>query len=930
MPDVPPIPVGGGLPRLSGDLVAVNGLESAPMSLAPGARVGPYEIVAQIGVGGMGEVYRATDTGLNRDVAIKVLPDEFAQDAQRLARFEREARTLASLNHPGIAILHGLERTSGSRALVMEFIDGPTLADRIAEGPVPVDEALAIAKQIAEALAAAHEQGIVHRDLKPANIKLRADGTVKVLDFGLAKTIEPAGVPTGKSMSPTITSPAMTQAGVILGTAAYMSPEQAKARGADKRSDVWAFGCVLFEMLTGKRPFDGEDVSDTLALVLRGEPDWSALPPTVPAAVSALLRRSLEKDRRRRVADIGAALFVLDEHHALRPTARKAGATWRLPIMLVAAALVAVAALTTAGWWAGARGRPVEPKPVTRLVVPLSGEEQALSAGSNAIALSPDGKHLAFVAGGRLYLRSLDQLEARVLRGTESNPTTPGNTRRPVFSPDSRWIAFIRDREIRKVALAGGPPVTVATAPDAVSFVWDDDGSIVYATRQAIIRVTEGSGTREVLAEGLAGRAQTIQMLPGRRALLLSVMPIGSISPAQAEIVVRTLDTGEQKTVFKGGIEAQYVPTGHLLYFSQGSLLAVPFDIGTFSVHGTPEPVADNVASVSVPGLSNAAANIATSNAGTLAYVSGDSQSGSSRTLVWVDRSGKEELLGLPDHPYVYPRLSPDGRFIAVTMRTPASGDIWVLDIQRKTPRPLTTEASEERYSTWTPDSQRLFFGTSRGDEAAMWSQRSDGSGLPQRVAGFPRTRYGNFVPTSISADGSTLIASATGGVSGSDLWVLQLSSNGEPKPLLQTAATERNGELSPDGRWLAYESFENDRTDVFVRPFPNVNDARWPVSNGGGSQPVWSPDSRELFFLDSANLLTSVTVEDRLPFTIGSPRQVLAKGYVWSVLTYAGRQYDVSRDGKRFLMMKDAGGERQGARHITVVQNWFEELRRR
>src|SRR5688572_12354287 len=454
------------------------------MPLAAGARVGPYVVVAQIGVGGMGEVYRATDTGLNRDVAIKVMPDEFAQDAERLARFEREAKTLASLNHPGIATIHGFENSHGSRALVMEFIDGPTLADRIADGPLPLDEAVAITKEIADALEVAHEQGIVHRDLKPANIKIRPDGVVKVLDFGLAKIVEPAGVVSGRSMSPTITSPAMTQAGVILGTATYMAPEQAKGRGADKRSDVWALGCVMYEMLTGRRAFEGEDISDTLALILRGEPDWNALPRNLPPAVVSLLNRMLEKDRRRRVADVAAVSFVLNEHHTFAATAKNAQSIWPLRTAPIAAALVAGVALITVGWWGGTRYRRVEVKPVTRLEVPLRAEAATLSLNANALALSPDGKYLAYVADGRVYLRALDQLSATVVRGSESNMTAPGATRLPVFSPDSRWIAFIKDGEFRRAPITGGPPVRMGSADrGTISFVWEDDGTIVYATR---------------------------------------------------------------------------------------------------------------------------------------------------------------------------------------------------------------------------------------------------------------------------------------------------------------------------------------------------------------------------------------------------------------------------------------------------------------
>src|SRR5687768_14684718 len=606
------------------------------MPIGPGTRLGPYEVTALIGEGGMGKVWRAQHTALKRDDALKVLPDAVASDPERLARFQREAQVLASLNHPNIAHVYGLERTESGHALVMELVEGPTLADRIAQGPIPVDEALPYARQIAEALEAAHEQGIVHRDLKPANIKLRPDGVVKVLDFGLAKVVEPAGVVSGRSMSPTITSPAMTQAGVILGTAAYMSPEQAKGRGADKRSDVWALGCVIYEMLTGKRAFDGEDISDTLASILRGEPDWSALPPQVPPAITALLKRMLEKDRRRRVADVAAVSFLVTEPQLLAGVShvRAGGLT---PIW-IGLALLATTALG-GGWWAATRFRGAEPEPkiVTRLVVPLGAEEQRLSPGSNAIALSPTGRHLAFVASGRLYLRALDGLESVPIRGTESNATAVGTTTRPQFSPDGEWLAFVKDGEIRKVRVSGGPVVPIGAVP-LINFSWEPDGTIVFSTESGLSRMPEAGGAAQVLFEGVNGRIQSFQMLPERNSVLYTLRPVGTINPAQTRIIVRSLQDGRETVVASGGIEARYLPTGHLAYFADGSLLTMRFDLDQLKVTGTPEPVADRVLTGAVPGIPVAAVQMSISRAGMLAYGRGDPRVSNTRSLVWVDR----------------------------------------------------------------------------------------------------------------------------------------------------------------------------------------------------------------------------------------------------------------------------------------------------
>jgi serine/threonine-protein kinase len=887
----------------------------------------------------MGEVYRATDTNLARQVAIKVLPASVAADPDRLARFDREAKTLAALNHPNIAAIYGLEKSSGITALVMELVEGPTLANRIAQGAIPIDEALPIARQIAEALEAAHEQGIIHRDLKPANIKVRSDGTVKVLDFGLAKAIEPVGaISPGVTQSPTITTPAMTQAGLILGTAAYMSPEQAKGQPADKRSDVWAFGCVLYEMLTARRAFDGEDVSDTLAAVLRSEPAWGALPDDLPPAIVELIQRSLAKDRRRRIADVAAALFVLTApSQASRVTrTERANAVTRHPIAAIAAALVATVGIAAGGWWMGVRSRPVEPKPVARFGVPLRGDEQFSNLGGSLIALSPDGKYLAYIANQRLNVHPLDRLESIPIRGTEFAANTVATMRSPFFSPDGQWIGFSQEGQIKKVSINGGAPVPIVPAVNTSGYAWEDDGTILFAQGDNILRVPEAGGKPEVIVANVKGRVQSLQLLPGKRTILVTVFPEGTAN-TEAEIVVRSLDTGQQQTLIRGGVAARYVPTGHLVYFAAGTLLAVPFDLRALALSGAPVPVAEDVASIESPGGAVANVHFAMSPSGTLAYVAGSFNASVPRTLVWVDRLGKEESLGVPERPYVYPRLSPDGSRIAVTVND-QERDIWIWDVGRKTLRRFTIDPAEERYSAWTPDGKRIAFGSHRGGEAGMWWQAADGTGTPERLGGFPFNRYGNFQPTTISPDGSRLVASTSGRPP--NLWVLTLNGDPQPTPLLQTGSsprdigrtsTERNPEISPDGHWIAYESLEAGQFDVYVRPFPDVTGGKWPVSTNGGSQPLWARSGKELFFIDRSGALTGVRVEGQSSFTIGTPAKILDSSYVWSVPTYAGRMYDISPDGQRFLMLKQSSlPDRTSApRSITVVQNWFEELKR-
>ena len=617
--------------------------------LTAGTRIGPYEIVGALGAGGMGEVYRATDTSLKRQVAIKVLPESVAADAERLARFQREAEVLASLNHPHIAHIHGLERSDGMTALVMELVEGPTLGDRIAQGAIPVDDALPIAKQIAEALEAAHEQGIVHRDLKPANIKVRPDGTVKVLDFGLAKALDQA--PSLKSQadghfanSPTITSPAMTAPGIILGTAAYMSPEQARGRRVDKRADIWAFGCVLYEMLTGRRAFEGEDVPLTLSNVLQREPDWNALPMDVPTGVATFLRRCLAKDPRQRVRDMGDLRLALDgafEFDGARGPDRAEAfelAPWQRPASVAAIVLGAVA-VTALSIWTFMRPAPALPAHVTRTSVVLPPTQLRTNIARRGIAISPGGTHVVYVANQQLYLRAFDELEARPMAGSEQ--TLPGD---PFFSPDGQWIGFYsgRDSALEKLALGGGAAVKLAAATPAYGGSWGEDDTILYVQDgQGIVRVSATGGQPEVLvAVEAPARVHQPQMLPGAQALLYTSCVTGGCSAPtawdSAQIVIEDLASRERTVVVNGGTDARYLPTGHLIYALGNKLLAVGFDASRRAVTGAPAVLLEGISRAGF----NGAVNADVSRIGTLVYVAGELE-GSPETDVGGPRGAR-------------------------------------------------------------------------------------------------------------------------------------------------------------------------------------------------------------------------------------------------------------------------------------------------
>jgi serine/threonine protein kinase/Tol biopolymer transport system component len=894
------------------------------VTLVAGARLGPYEILSALGVGGMGEVYRATDTRLKRQVAVKVLPAALMMDSERLARFKREAEVLASLNHPNIAAIHGLEDAGGTKALVLELVEGPTLADRVAQGPLAVPETLRIAKQIADALEAAHEQGIIHRDLKPANIKVRPDGTVKVLDFGLAKATDPTGAsPADLTHSPTLSM--ATQAGIILGTAAYMSPEQAAGKPVDKRSDIWAFGIVMLEMLTGRRPFAGDTASETMAAVMMKEPDWSQLPHATPEPIRKLLRRCLEKDRKRRLPDAAVVRMEIEDALAalaapsLAPTVSTPQARWR-PVATVGAALLVGAAIALAAVLALRRPSP-EPV-VTRLEISTPATPVPYQ-----FALSPNGRRIAFVAGTtrQLWVRGLDQVSAQPLPGTD-------NAAYPFWSPDSRALGFFAGGKLLRVDITGGAPqILVADASGGVwgGGTWGADGVIVFGAgpRRPLMRVPAAGGVPvAVTAVSDGGGDLGPQFLPDGRHVLFFRVKLGT---QQGEVFVASLNGGEPTHVVGSTAAAAYAPPGYLLRVTQGVLVAQPFDAARAALSGDPIPVAQAV--VETDGAFRSAFSV--SAAGLLAHRSG--VGGGQRQLVWMDRTGKiAGTVGPPDEnaPTSF-ALSPDGQRVANARNVQINYDIWVTDVARAVTTRFTFDPAAEYSPVWSPDGTQVVFRSVNRKgfgPSDLFIKPSNGATDERPLLASPQPK----TPLDWSRDGRFLLYSAQDPKTLSDLWALPLSGDAtKPFPVLQTSFDETQGQFSPDGRWLTYTSNESGRDEVYVRPFPEAG-GKWQVSTSGGSQPRWRPDGQEIFYLASDAKLMAVPVAaatQARTMTVGAPVALfatrLANGAAISLTGYASRAlYAVGRDG-RFLM--NVTIEPDHPSPIVIVQNWATALRK-
>ncbi len=895
------------------------------MSLSPGSHLGPYEINAPLGEGGMGVVYRATDSKLKRQVAIKVLPEAFAADADRLARFEREAQVLAQLQHPNIASIYGLEESSGVRALVMELVEGEDLAERLKRGPLPLDEALAVARQIAEALEAAHEKGIVHRDLKPANVKLTPEGKVKVLDFGLAKAMDPpAGSASAADLarsptlmnSPTMTAVQGTQLGVILGTAAYMSPEQARGSAVDKRADVWAFGVVLHEMLTGRPLFAAATVTDTLAGVLKTEIDYRGLSAETPPPIRRLLARCLERDSRRRLRDIGEARVVLEAPleveagPAAPPAAARSSRAARLGWAIAALLAIAAAALAFRAF------APVLRPPLLRFAISTA-SGASIVAGAGNSAISPDGRRVVFVGsaseGGQgLWLQELDQVRARYLAGTE------GATY-PFWAPDSRRIGFFAKGKLRKVSIGDGRVEVICDALEGRGGSWGRAGTIVFApaVTGGLSAVSEGGGspkpaTRiENAEEEISHRFPSF--LPDGRKFLYIADP-GADSD-QGRVYLASLDGGDRRLLLRTRRAPVYAAPGYLIHATDERLVAQAFDPKTGELHG--EPIRLEEATPSYVNTQDRVASVSDSGALLVPTV------GMAGTKVaWLDRRGR--LVGeipLPRENFASPALSPDGRRLAIYSDGPkdSQSDLWVVDLATEQASRLTFAAGVERFPVWSPDGSRLAFQTNRSGVYDVWERPSTGGGAERALHASPtawkiaRSWIGDF-----------LVFESVEKETGFDVWILRPGVPEEaPFPVISSPASETDPRISPDGRWLAFASNESGRQEIYVVSLPDGK-TRYQVTTEGARHPVWTRGGRELFYLTTSNSVAAVPVTTGSTISFGSPVTLFPQPRPnWGTGTDQAI-FDVTADGSRVVVLVP---ESEGSQTLVVVTDWLAEL---
>ncbi len=893
-----------------------------------GEIIAHYKVTAKLGAGGMGEVYRATDSKLGRDVALKVLPEAFASDAQRMQRFQREAQVLASLNHPHIAAIYGLEEQRGAassaptRALVMELVEGPTLAERIARGAIPLEEALPIARQVAEALEYAHERGIVHRDLKPANIKLTRDGHVKVLDFGLAKALaEDAASSLDLANSPRL-SVAATRAGMILGTAAYMSPEQARGKSVDRRADIWAFGVVLFEMLSGKQIFSGETASDSMAAVITREPEWGALPTGTPGQLRQLLQRCLEKDPRQRLQAIGEARIAIERGMA-DPQADAMGAaagagaapqsSWMRTLpWAVAGALALMAAWAT---WKVASLPAEAPRVTQRFVVGLP-KGQVVYGPQPGIAISPDGKHVVYLAsrldgaGWQLHLRAMDQLDAVPIGDEDAGW--------PFFSPDGQWIAYFAGGKLKKVSIQGGPSVTLADAGQGRGGSWAGN-TIVYVPNPeaGLWRVSADGGQAEAIkvsGEVRLDQARWPQILSdGDTVLFTSQMTGGTIDFALSAL---RLSSGEVKQHVVDGSSARYVESGHLVFLREGTLYAAPFDVKRLELAGPAVPVVQDV----TMDQTTHAGYYSVARDGTLVYLSSASRATDETSVVMVDRKGTEKPLSAPSRPYANIRLSPDGSQLAARVAA-TNVDVWSYSLKRGSLSRLTFQPDEDENPVWMPDGRRIVYSATRENgQRALMRKNADGSGEEEVLwQGGTHTHT-----TSVSPDQRWLLYADYDGTTRGDMWVLPLEGERKPQPFLKTPFNEYDGRFSPNGNWVAYTSDESGKNQVYVQAFPGPG-GKWQVSSEGGDSPVWAPNGKELFFRNGSRFMV-VSIATVPTFSAASPRLLFEGPYAVNPRREA--QYDVFPDGQNFAMLKGPIAA-VGAGQYFVVTNWTEELKR-
>lgn len=908
--------------------------ESPLPELAPGTVIGAkYEILDKLGRGGMGEVYRAVDKRLERRVAVKVLPESFAADPERLARFRREAKLLAALNHSNIGAVHELEETGERHFLILELVEGETLQTRLERRPMAVGEALEACRQVAAGLEAAHEKGIVHRDLKPGNIMITPEGQVKILDFGLAKS--QGGETTGVDIanSPTITA-LMTEPGVVLGTAAYMSPEQARGRAVDKRADIWAFGCVLYECLTGRRAFQGETASDVIAKILQGEPDWSALPAAAPATIRALLRRCLRKDRKERLHDIADARLEIED--ARIADSGLTAQPRHVPVLAMAgtAAVILAAGVLIGRLLISPSSAKFPPSVVTSTIkvepghwldgmrAPLEMERPSRTA----MAISRDGTFIVYSAveenpgpqaKARLFLRRLDRPEASLIAGTEGGIN-------PFLSADDRWVGFWADGKLKKVPVEGGVATELCDVPWIFGASWGTRG-IVYADKNSTgLSLIQAEGGRpETLTKPDPEREEASHRLPswlpdGRGVLFTGMKHYRDPEPWLA---LFRLDTREWKVLIQNAADAKYLPTGHLVFLRQGTLMAVRFDLSKLEVAGQPSPLVENVMQAfgKDSEYNSSAGQFAVAiDSGSLIYATGGLVPQLKNSLIWVDHQGNEQLALDPPFPYMSPRLSPDGRRIVYALIA-RERQIYVYDLVTGSNFRLTAEGRAVR-PIWTPDGKKILFALEKSLVQNLFLQPYDGSSQMERLTTSEYAQY----PGSWSSDGKTVALVEVHPDSGNDIMILDVRAK-RVTPFLNTKSDEQFPDFSPDGRWLAYSSDESGRAEVYVRAFPGPG-MKLQVSSGGGAEPLWARNGRRLYYR-RGNQLWAVDILTEGGFEAGRPRLLFEKpGYI-SLSPVRG--YDLSLDGQRFLMVKLDQRKPTPATEMTLIQNWFEELKR-
>jgi eukaryotic-like serine/threonine-protein kinase len=877
----------------------------------------------------MGEVYKATDTRLDRMVAVKVLPEHVASDHELKQRFEREAKTLAALSHQHICPVFDVGTQNGIDFLVMEYLEGETLEQRLKKGALSLDQALRIGIEVAEALSAAHRAGIIHRDLKPGNVMLTRGGA-RLLDFGLARTAAPVFA-ASLSMAPT-TPPGLTQQGSILGTLQYMAPEQLEGRETDARTDIFAFGALLYEMVAGRTAFTGKTQANLVGAILRDEPPAvSTLLPGTPPLLDHVVKKCLAKEADERwqsARDLHDQLKWIAEagisanrsNGTLSPQRPAAGfRTWpRGRATWLAAALIVVA-VAGAGAWLASRS-PEAPLRVSRLAIAPTGSAMPSVGGNDRdLAITPDGTRVVYVGnnGTQLFVRALDQLEPTVL--------ATGSPRGPFVSPDGQWVGFADGTALlKKVAITGGPAITIGRidGQGPRGATWLPDETIVFVTNSSngLQRISSNGGDSTILTrpnseQGEIGHVFP-EALPDGRTVLFTITVAGGAD--QAQIVAFDLAAGTQKVILRGGSHAHYVSSGHLVYAVGGSLRAVGFDATQLETRGTQVPVVPRLVTVYTGG-----ADFDVADDGTLAYLDGPGGAlPGNRVLVWVDRQGREQPLTVSPHAWTYPRISPDGARVAVSSADQES-DIWFADIARQTLTRFTFDPSLDNYPLWTPDGRRIIFLSQRGGAQRLYWQPSDGAQSIERLGESVSFQQA----TGISPDGTQLVLNDTG-IGGIDLMVMNLAGDRDVRPLVQTPFVDRNGVVSPDGRWLAYESDSSGRFEIWTRPFPEASAGQWQVSTTGGTRPLWAHSGRELFYMALDGSLMRVPVEaSGSAWSTGTPLKLLEAKY-FGTGSNPGRTFDVAPDDQRFLMIKQGGGD-QATPQIVVVQHWLEELKR-